>query len=317
MNATFALPDLAVSATERARLDRTCRDQGFFYLAQHGLDTDLVHGMRRQMHAFFMLPRAVKKQLERSKDNVWGYFDQELTKNRRDWKEIFDVGPAEVVGPLAGSTPQWPDQLPQFRVTIENYFAACLQIARQLLEVIADCLTVPASELTQHFQADHTSFLRLNHYPPCADPAPAHAPTDIAQLKGELGIHQHTDAGALTLLLLDEHPALQMWVQGRWQLVQPKGDQLLVNLGDIMQVWSNDRYPAPVHRVLANAQNARLSAPFFLNPAYSTNYAPLVCAKDQQAPRYRSINWGAFRAGRAGGDYADVGEEIQIQHFRI
>ena len=91
---------------------------------------------------------------------------------------------------------------------------------------------------------------------------------------------------------------------------------LIINIGDIVQVWSNDAYRAPLHRVLANAGQRRYSAPFFLNPGYDTEYAPLPSALHDKAPRYRPINWGGFRAGRAAGDYADVGDEIQISDFR-
>ena len=91
---------------------------------------------------------------------------------------------------------------------------------------------------------------------------------------------------------------------------------LIINIGDVIQVWSNDRYRAPLHRVLANTTQSRYSAPFFLNPGYDTVYAPLAGALDGARPRYRPINWGEFRAGRAAGDYADLGEEIQISDFR-
>ena len=83
-------------------------------------------------------------------------------------------------------------------------------------------------------------------------------------------------------------------------------------------MWSNDRYQAALHRVRASASNERYSAPFFFNPAYKTNYAPLPTTIDHSHPaRYRSINWGEFRAARAAGDYSDLGEEVQISHYRV
>ena len=70
--------------------------------------------------------------------------------------------------------------------------------------------------------------------------------------------------------------------------------------------------------MLANADYERYSAPFFYNPSYQTNYAPLPGTVSEQMPaRYRPINWGEFRAGRAAGDYANYGEEIQISQFRV
>jgi isopenicillin N synthase-like dioxygenase len=133
---------------------------------------------------------------------------------------------------------------------------------------------------------------------------------------GYLGINHHTDAGALTLLLQDEQPGLEVFHDGAWKLVEPLPDALVVNIGDIVQVWSNDQYRAPLHRVLANADAERFSVPFFFNPAYSTVYAPLPSTVDtQRPPRYRPINWGEFRAHRAAGDYADAGEYHQISHY--
>ena len=81
-----------------------------------------------------------------------------------------------------------------------------------------------------------------------------------------------------------------------------------------MQVWSNDRFKAPLHRVLASVDQARLSAPYFFNPSYETICAPLVKADERS--HYRPIHWDEFRYGRAAGDYQDRGEEIQISWFR-
>ena len=122
----------------------------------------------------------------------------------------------------------------------------------------------------------------------------------------------------LTLLLQDDQPGLQVFRNGAWHLVMPRRDALVVNIGDIVQVWSNDRYRAALHRVVTNQQKGRFSIPFFLNPAYETDYAPLPTMIDaNNPPRYRSINWREFRSRRAAGDYADYGEEVQISQYQI
>jgi isopenicillin N synthase-like dioxygenase len=101
-----------------------------------------------------------------------------------------------------------------------------------------------------------------------------------------------------------------------WHLVEPRRDALVVNIGDIVQVWSNDQYTAALHRGLVSADAERFSAPFFFNPAYSTQYAPLPSTVDaRHPPRYRPIHWGEFRARRAAGDYADHGEYHLISHY--
>ena len=121
----------------------------------------------------------------------------------------------------------------------------------------------------------------------------------------------------MTVLLHDGNPGLQVEKAGRWHDVSVKRGSLVINLGDVMQVWSNDRYRAPVHRVLASCDRVRISAPFFLNPSYATNYTPLPPLGPGEEPRYRSINWAAFREARASGDYADVGKEVQLSDFRL
>jgi isopenicillin N synthase-like dioxygenase len=93
---------------------------------------------------------------------------------------------------------------------------------------------------------------------------------------------------------------------------------LTINLGDMLQVWSNDRYRSPIHRVLASADHTRYSAPFFWNPSYAAVCAPLpeLLHGDERA-HYRPVSWAEFRDRRSAGDYADYGAEIQISDFRI
>jgi isopenicillin N synthase-like dioxygenase len=80
-------------ASMRDVLDRACREWGFFYLTGHGIDKQVIGQMLAVMQCFFALPSAQKKAVERTVENPWGFYDRELTKNVRDWKEIFDVGP--------------------------------------------------------------------------------------------------------------------------------------------------------------------------------------------------------------------------------
>jgi isopenicillin N synthase-like dioxygenase len=90
----------------------------------------------------------------------------------------------------------------------------------------------------------------------------------------------------------------------------------VINIGDIVQVWSNDRYRAALHRALVRPDVERFTAAFFLNPPYSVDYAPLPSVVDDGHPaRYRTINWGEFRSRRTAGDYANQGEYAQISQY--
>lgn len=299
-----------------AALDAACREWGFFQITEHGIDETLLAATRAQMKAFFALPVAEKRAIARSAENPWGFYDQELTKNTRDWKEVFDVGPAETEGPMAGASPQWPEALPELKAVLITFSTACEELAQRILAAISTNLSMPPGYLGEAFRPTHTSFLRLNYYPACDEPAPPDAPS--LPTSGHLGVNQHTDAGALTVLLQDEQPGLQVYRADQWHTVEPHPHALVINIGDIVQVWSNDRYRAPLHRVVADSRVPRYSAPYFFNPTYSADYGPLpgVCTPEDP-PRYRSINWGEFRAARSAGDYADYGEEIQISQFRI
>ena len=290
-----------------SHLDRACREWGLFYLIDHDLDG--IPQLFKHVRDFFQKPRHEKIRVERSRENPWGYFDNELTKNKRDWKEIFDFGPAD--GTIFA---QWPEGANDFRHFCENHYTACERISFELLAAISKNLGVPDTFLFHAFEPEHSSFMRLNYFPTCPDPADSDVTAVSAH--GNLGIHHHTDSGALTILVTDGVPGLEAYVREAWRPVPPVEGALIINIGDIVQVWSNDRYRAPLHRVHVTESSERMSIPFFFNPRHSCNYAPLT-DHSQESPRYSPINWGEFRAQRADGDYTDTGEEIQIEHYRI
>ena len=304
------ISDLARPATRR-QVDAACRDWGFFQAVGHGVDECTIAALKREMRAFFAQPSGAKRAVLRSAGNPWGFYDQELTRRTRDWKEVYDYGPPDG----ETMTPQWPQALPAFRPAVEAFYAACDQVALGLLRVIATNFGMPATALDSAFRPAHTSYLRLNFYPRCPRPE---RPDDTAVARnGYLGVNHHTDSGALTLLLQDDQPGLEVLHDGTWTLVEPRRDALVVNIGDIVQVWSNDHYRAALHRGLAAADAERFSAPFFFNPAYSAAYAPLPSMVDERhPPSYRPILWREFRARRAAGDYADHGEYAQISDYR-
>jgi isopenicillin N synthase-like dioxygenase len=298
--------------TSLRAIDRACREWGFFQVVGHGIDPEVTRRLQREMRHFFARPRTEKCRVERSEESPWGFYDRELTKNVRDWKQIFDCGPQHE----ADRRTPWPVGTPGFRPALLAYMRACERLAFRLLAAVSRNLGMPDDHLAREFRPSHTSFLRLNYYPTC--PAPA-LPVDVrTPARGHLGVNHHTDSGALTLLLQDGVPGLEVHREGRWHLVEPLEGALVINIGDIVQVWSNDRYRAALHRVRASTDRARYSAPFFFNPRYDAIYAPLPTTCGPRAPaRFRPIRWGEFRSLRASGDYQDRGEEIQIDHYRI
>jgi len=292
-----------------AELRSACEDWGFFQIIGHDVDPALRANLFSSMAEFFQLPSAAKLSLSRSEENYWGYYDKELTKNKIDCKEIFDIDAnlINLANPNTEFPVHWPSELPLMGETSLQWIQQCENLSQSLVSAICTAMDTPAEALNPYFGDQHSSFLRFNYYP-CAVQA------NIADKDSNLGIHPHTDAGALTVLAQDEVPGLQVNKGGAWHTVVPAKNSFIINIGDMMQVWSNDRFVAPEHRVLASGDKARFSAPYFYNPSYSSICAPLV--EDPKDARYKPISWDEFRNGRAAGDYANQGEEIQISWFK-
>lgn len=321
------LPSFSFTELEQGHrveeLAQACRTWGFFKLKEHGIEANLENLMFETSIKFFQQSTSEKHQCLRTADNPWGYYDAELTKNRADWKEIFDLGHDQQHNRYTSRTP-WPNTPADFQSVMLNWYDRCENIGLVLLDRIIASLALTdessREDRKQHWRAardrvqsgfkpDNSSFLRLNHYPTCETPADSSADFPDA---GHLGIYHHTDAGALTVLVQDRVPGLQVRKDDTWHTVDPEPGTLIINVGDLVQVWSNDQYKAPLHRVLANTAQERFSAAFFLNPNFDTVCAPLL-----EAPAvYRDVNWGEFRASRAAGDYANQGTEVQISDYR-
>ncbi len=291
-----------------------CREWGFFQVVNHDVPQSLIDETWRQTRLFFAQPAATKDAVMRSRENPWGYYNNELTKNQRDKKEVFDYT-TDGVDPIYAAGNRWPEMATGFRDTMCAYRDAVTDLSLALLRAFCVGLELPAEFMQADFDKQHTGFIRLNYYPvddPLLDANVEHLPV------ADLGVHHHTDAGALTVLLQDDVGGLQVFKDDFWHNVEPLHDAFVINTGDMMQVWSNDIYRAAVHRVLAMDERDRYSIPFFFNPAAGTEVNPLPSVVTAERPaRYRTVNWSDFRGQRTDGDYADYGPEVQIAQYRI
>ncbi|CAA0807567.1 2-oxoglutarate (2OG) and Fe(II)-dependent oxygenase superfamily protein [Striga hermonthica] len=119
--------------------------------------------------------------------------------------------------------------------------------------------------------------------------------------------------------ICEEHAAeIQRKSDGKWVLVKPTPDAYIINVGDIIQVWSNDKYESVEHRVKVNSEKERLSIPFFFNPAFYTMVEPLAELLNDQSPaKYRAYNWGKFFTTRKLSNFKKLDvENIQIHQFK-
>lgn len=291
-------------------IGRACRDWGFFQVVGHGIPQSAIDSVLDLSRRYFALPAETKRRNLRTIDNPWGYYDRELTKEQRDRKQVFDIGPDATGGargddPFQGATP-WPDQPPGFEAELRRWYESMSDVAGRIMDLVSTSLTGDPARLRAAFEPGHSSHSRLNFYP-VADPL-----GDEASGDADLGVHHHTDAGGLTVLLQDGVSGLQVYRDGQWHHVEPIPGAFTINIGDMVQIWSNDLYRAPPHRVLAMDSDDRYSLPFFYNPSYQAVIEPLV-----GVPRYRPLSWAEFRRRRADGDFGNYGTEVQISEWRI
>lgn len=293
-------------------LDAACRDHGFFLLVGHGLDA-LIEETWAATRDFFAAPEALKAGIRRTEEQPLGYYDRELTKRRRDCKEVFDY--MEPDGPIGTSRNRWPDGLPGFRETQSAFFGAFSKLAAETLALVHSALGVDPAVAATHAGSAMTSTVRLNHYP-TADPVPPRERDGLPGL-GEVALGHHTDPGVLTLLLQDQTGGLQAHSRDDgWIDVPPAPGTIVVNLADSLQVWSNDRYRAAVHRVTPMQDEARYSIPYFYNPPLDAVIAPIDGIDG--TPRYRPFTWREFIQARIDDNFTDLGEaDTQASHFRV
>ncbi len=301
------------SATSLAALDAACRDHGFFLLAGHGLDTLIEHTWR-ETERFFDADRAVRQAVVRDKDNPLGWFDRELTKRKRDQKEVFDFVDPAVSG--LDRKNRWPENLPGFRDSMVDFFDAFSELAHRTLSLLHQTLELSEEGRARIGSDRRGSTVRLNHYP-LADPVPNQERETLPDL-GETALGYHTDPGVLTLLLQDDTGGLQTQsARDGWIDVPPVPGTVVVNLADCMQSWTNDRWRAAVHRVVPMTRKRRFSIPYFSNPNRDAVVEP-VPELSAGGPRYRAVAWRTFIQARTYDNFTDLGaDDTQMAHYRI
>ncbi|POO03035.1 Isopenicillin N synthase [Trema orientale] len=296
-----------------------CSEWGFFQAVNHGVPAETRRKLESAARRFFAQDLEEKRKVRRSMECTLGYYDTELTKNVRDWKEVFDVAVSEPTLVPVSSDPEddrvakwfnrWPDYPPELREACEEYGREVEKLAFKLMELIALSLGLPAERFNSYFKHHQTSLLRLNHYPPCPSPHLA------------LGVGRHKDGGAVTVLAQDDVGGLEVRRKsdGEWIRVKPTPDAFIINVGDIIQVWSNDKYESVEHRVMVNSERERFSIPFFLNPAHYTVVKPVdELINEKNRPKFKPYGWGKFMTHRRNSNFKKQNDEnIQTYHFRV
>ncbi|XP_057787417.1 protein DMR6-LIKE OXYGENASE 2-like isoform X2 [Salvia miltiorrhiza] len=311
-------PDAAALDHLVSEIGDACKIWGFFQIINHGVPSRVRQRIEKASKEFFALPKEEKRKASRDEANLFGYSDFEITKSVRDWKEIFDCtieNPTVIYASdepddkeLKELTSQWPQYPPNLREICQEYAAEMQKLTHKLLELIALSLGLKKDRFHGFFK-EQTSFMRLNYYPSC--PAPQLA----------LGLGRHKDAGAMTVLAQDDVGGLEVKRKpdGEWIFVKPMPDAYIVNVGDLIQVWSNDKYESVEHRVTVNSEKERFSIPFFLNPSHYVWVEPLHELVDEENPsKYKGYSWGKFYATRKLSNFKKLtSENIQVHHFKV
>ena len=294
-------------------LDDACRDHGFFLVAGHGLD-ELIARTWAMTREFFESDRANKLDVSRTAEHQLGYFDRELTKRRRDHKEVFDFTDPRT--PWGEKKNRWPNEPADFRPGMEDFYDAFSVLALRLTSVVKTALGLDPHRSAAVLGDRATSAVRLNHYP-VGDPVPAIERHGLPAL-GDTALGHHTDPGTLTLLLQDDAGGLQARsADGSWVDIEPRPGTIVVNLADATQVWTNDRYVAAVHRVLPMDRTDRMSIPYFLNPPRGTVVEPIADLAGDR-PKYRPFLWSDYMKARTDDNFEDLGvDDAQITDFLV
>uniref|UniRef100_A0A0G4FV80 Fe2OG dioxygenase domain-containing protein n=1 Tax=Chromera velia CCMP2878 TaxID=1169474 RepID=A0A0G4FV80_9ALVE len=318
--------DDAVVARE---VTSACQTHGFFIIVNHGMPSSVTSALFQESSKFFALEPSLKEaiSMQRNPKGNRGYIppNQEglnNTSKSADTKECLNIGveiPQE--SELAKQHPLcapnlWPDEatLPDFREATQSYFNQVLRISSRLLRFFCIAVGAEETEADRFFDPVPSAFLRLLRYVPPQDPPDSADHVDIPACGA------HTDFGMFTLLCADSE-GLQILRQGRgleraaweggegdWENVPMVPGGLVVNVGDLLQRWSNDRILSTPHRVMqkTGGTQARHSAALFVSPWPETEICPVVLGGEEKGgqsvekvgAKYSPITAGEYLAER-------------------
>ena len=270
------------------------RDVGFLYIRNHGIDPELIAEAHRMGLAFFRQDDEFKRAVSISKDHR-GYLRPGASKMDddaiADLKESFvwghDFPLSQRNRPLQGVN-QWPASMPGLRPVLERYLAAASDVARHVLRGCALGLGLPADTFLQSTSRP-LSRASLTYYPPQPD-----------TLGPEVfGVSPHTDFGVLTVLRQDEVGGLHVQdYEGEWVAAPPVPDTLVVNVGDLLERWSNGKLRSTPHRVINRSGRERLSIVLAFDPDFDTLIDPSVSCTEGEVPGHDPIACGDYLVSR-------------------
>lgn len=318
MTSSLPVLDLSrwkVGPAERAalarELDAAASEVGFFQIVGHDVSAEVVAAARTATSDYFDLPLAAKlphrpasAEINRGfaakgSESLAYSLGDEVAARPPDLFEAFNVGEEEwpVDDPACAARAHdlfapnvWPDGPASFRPAVLAYFIAVKDLAWRFADVVAAALGQADGFFAD--KVDHsTNLLRIIDYQTAAgDPDP---------VERQVGMGAHSDYGLFTILYADPVPGLQvMGREGTWYDASPLPGAFVVNIGDLMAQWTNDRWRSTLHRVLPPARpdagvNRRRSMAFFFDGNWDLVVAPLdTCVTEANPARYAPVQAG-------------------------
>jgi isopenicillin N synthase-like dioxygenase len=275
---------------------QACHEIGFMYVQNSLISTAKIEQIFQESQSFFNLPLTVKQQLAWSDyhSNI-GYVEWERESlnphQPGDLKEAFNIGNYRLIDTALNLFS------PITNPVIFEFYHTCTELANTILKAFALALELPEDFFTsRHNQQNHT--LRLLHYPPLqTSPKP-----------GQMRAGEHSDYGSLTLLFQDQIEGLEVQKNsGEWIKVPAIPGTVVVNIGDLMQRWTNHIFCSTKHRVTIpddyKITKSRYSIAFFCHPDNDTEIACLETCTQQQSPIYPPILAGEYLVSRLQATY--------------
>nr|AUM57425.1 flavonol synthase [Camellia fraterna] len=267
-------------------LSKACSEWGFFLITDHGIEPSLIGRLKEVGEEFFKLPQKEKESYanDPSSGSFEGY-GTKMTKNLDEKVEWVDYYFHIMHPPKKLNHDMWPKNPSSYRGVTEEYNVEILRTTNKILELLSEGLGLDGKVLNSSLGGDEIEFeMKINMYPPCPQPQLA------------LGVEPHTDMSALTLLVPNDVPGLQVWKDGNWVAVNYLPNALFVHVGDQLEVLSNGKYKSVLHRSLVNKERTRMSWAVFVVPPHEAVIGPLPELIDEKNPaKYSTKTYAEYR----------------------
>ncbi|XP_061372739.1 protein DMR6-LIKE OXYGENASE 1-like [Gastrolobium bilobum] len=283
------------------KISQACEEYGFFQIVNHGVPEQVCNKMMTAMTDFFNLPTEQKEHLSTTdltkNIRLTNYFLQvEGGGKVKMWSESF-CHPWDPIDDVIHLLPQ--KIATQYREAFTDYAREIGSLIRRLLSLISMGLGIEEDYLLKILGDQPRVRAHGNFYPPCPDP------------ELTLGLHEHTDINALTVLLQSQVSGLQVIKDGKWVAVPAIPNSFVINLGDQIEVLSNGRFKSVHHRAVTNKVLPRVSMAMFYGPNMDTVIGPIDDLIDEEhPPRYRKYRFSEFLEKVFSQEGTKVGKEV-------